>query len=367
MKKGILFSVVLLTLLFTGCSRKNEKTWDANQTSMLPGMFQEVDSGYLMCRDSGNGEYLYYADKETMEWVPLCGKPDCSHDRGTGNKNCNAYLQGSSYFGVYGDSIYFVTGGKENAYEIWKMGMDGTNHERVGELPMIEESQGGYMSLLCHRDSLFYIAIQSNKTGAAVMSQVRRYSLGDREVEIIDEIEGEVNVLPAYYPYEDKLYVERPENGQYNLYEYDLDNGKYRCIYENWKPAMSFQASGEGIFHVAYLDGIYYLDFKTGEDRCIHEFSEDETGTAYTDGEYFYYGNLSPFIYTFGTPIGEETVFVYDKEWNPVQELELPAGKRLYFQIATGDRVLFSERAIENLPEYILDRTKIGTDECKWE
>ena len=43
------------------------------------------------------------------------------------------------------------------------------------------------------------------------------------------------------------------------------------------------------------------------------------------------------------------------------------AGKRLYFQIATGDRVLFSERAIENLPEYILDRAKIGTDECKWE
>ena len=44
-----------------------------------PHPIVEVENGYYMLV----GYYLYYVDKETMEYTPLCNKPNCLHQEET--------------------------------------------------------------------------------------------------------------------------------------------------------------------------------------------------------------------------------------------------------------------------------------------
>ncbi len=47
------------------------------------------------------GYYLYYVDKETMEYTPLCNKPNCLHQKETDPMkvtNCNAMVRTGKLF-----------------------------------------------------------------------------------------------------------------------------------------------------------------------------------------------------------------------------------------------------------------------------
>src|SRR5699024_5721988 len=57
-----------------------------------PHPIVEVENGYYMLV----GYYLYYVDKETMEYTPLCNKPNCLHQEETDQMkvmDCNAMVR----------------------------------------------------------------------------------------------------------------------------------------------------------------------------------------------------------------------------------------------------------------------------------
>ena len=63
--------------------------------------------------------YLYYADKSDLtKWLPVCSKPNCTHD--LESPDCDANMSGSG-FQLYHDRIYFC-----DSYGFYKNGHSGT-------------------------------------------------------------------------------------------------------------------------------------------------------------------------------------------------------------------------------------------------
>ena len=62
----------------------------------------ETKEGYYV----GFNSQLWYADKTDLRnWIPVCSKPNCSHDES--NTSCNAYLGGSANFLIRDGRIFF--------------------------------------------------------------------------------------------------------------------------------------------------------------------------------------------------------------------------------------------------------------------
>jgi len=71
----------------------------------------ESESGYYLL----SGEYLYYADKETMRPVILCGRPNCRHNEETSEDTgplCHAFVHtgmASAYITFFDGALYVLS------------------------------------------------------------------------------------------------------------------------------------------------------------------------------------------------------------------------------------------------------------------
>ena len=73
---------------------------------------------------------LYCIDVSTGEAMPLCGKPECSHD----SVSCNAYIDSDGRgLVVYGEKLYWISNFSPAMY-LWCSDLDGGNRQKVMEL-----------------------------------------------------------------------------------------------------------------------------------------------------------------------------------------------------------------------------------------
>ena len=73
---------------------------------------------------------MYFTDKKYSDWMQLCGRPECSHR----TYDCNAYIgedPGGSEIWLYGDHFYFFLSNEDEEPELWRMKLDGTEHEKL--------------------------------------------------------------------------------------------------------------------------------------------------------------------------------------------------------------------------------------------
>lgn len=95
-------------------------------------IMETEDSYYCVLRDPSdeqNGSIIWFSDKQYKDWLPLCGRPDCRHR----TPDCNAYLEvGTMSIWLFGDHIYYAGGGDIGRLpQVWRMKLDGTEHELV--------------------------------------------------------------------------------------------------------------------------------------------------------------------------------------------------------------------------------------------
>ena len=148
MKKGKFYLFVTAFLItLSGCGKENlpntyiegsdfqymrQGSWD-----WAPKM-QKGEKGYYFRQD----EFVYYLDEGTGEFLPLCAKADCLHDRETDparRKSCNAYMhfaefssdfsQGMMYYDRY---LYCLTDKGFNEETIlYRLSEDGAKKEQI--------------------------------------------------------------------------------------------------------------------------------------------------------------------------------------------------------------------------------------------
>ena len=131
----IVACLCLAALLLAGCSKKENgvgqmgsEVWE-EMPKLTYGVL-ETDPLEVLSWDSGRCEatsrnrraetengyyldntYLYYADKKDLgNWLPVCGKPNCSHDSNPSqqNEDCDAFM-GNGDIIVKSDRIYFMS------------------------------------------------------------------------------------------------------------------------------------------------------------------------------------------------------------------------------------------------------------------
>ena len=96
---------------------------------------QMLDVGntiYYLC-EGERMQLVYFTDKTNRGWMPLCGRPDCMHKY----PDCCAYIDGggdSFKIWAYGEHIYYIVLKSaliDTAPELWRMRLDGTEHEKL--------------------------------------------------------------------------------------------------------------------------------------------------------------------------------------------------------------------------------------------
>ena len=119
--------------------------------------FLSVGSGNTLIAETENSIYfiqdawkqrhymIWFSDKETHDWMPLCGRPNCRHN----DADCNAWFEGDPRGSIwlYGDHIYYIEDNSiDMTYsteydmypELWRMKLDGTDHERLLKIDLSE-------------------------------------------------------------------------------------------------------------------------------------------------------------------------------------------------------------------------------------
>lgn len=98
-----------------------------NSTAWYP-LCSTEDSIYSFLYQDGPepNHFLSYTDKATGITLPLCGKPECTHD----NMNCNAWVEDNAYgLRLYDGKLMWV-----DDKQVKRMDPDGTNRETVTDL-----------------------------------------------------------------------------------------------------------------------------------------------------------------------------------------------------------------------------------------
>ncbi len=121
MKKRIAALILVLAALLTlgACQKGPKEQGEAfnpetdyahlDEAGCFGSYVAEAPAGYYFI----SGYYLYYADRETMEAIPLCNKPDCKHHEETDDSKvyeCNAFLGLVPYVQYYEGALYAVEG-----------------------------------------------------------------------------------------------------------------------------------------------------------------------------------------------------------------------------------------------------------------
>lgn len=105
MKQNVFAFILLTVFCLTGCAAMEKQYYIQNKGTAYYDMSYNVYENGLIYQE--NYDKAYFLDYETMSSVPLCNKPNCTHN----NASCisNLCLSSSAMTFVYQDYIYWFT------------------------------------------------------------------------------------------------------------------------------------------------------------------------------------------------------------------------------------------------------------------
>lgn len=222
MKKSMSVCVLLsmLLVLLTGCqSRGPEQNLgdtyvpesDNQYYFYLSGIhgypMAESEEAYYFLHD----QYLYSKDKKTGKCIPLCNKPDCTHNEqamnSDGSSNCNAFFSNILSLAYYQGNLYIFS----TDQAIYEMDASGSTRK---ELLHLEENASCAM---VHRGYLYlsftdFLSSPEEYREEAIKDmgyRIERYRLDrwDGKPEIVYEKKGEYGQINTLFAYGNRVYI----------------------------------------------------------------------------------------------------------------------------------------------------------------
>ena len=242
--KRIKICILLISLLLAGCSSFNSYPTDdeyhfetdSQYTFCNQGKerkFAQSEDGYYFALTLQGNHFLFFTDKETMETVPVCNKPNCLHYAEASSEKrslCNAYFNGIYYM----TSVFYNNGklyvpsrdGQSQTTILYEFSLDGSARKELFHI----DSNGLYgTDLLFHRGYCYaMVNYYDEKQNPYV--KLLRYSLDNpgREPEILLE-QGEEKgsyeralLFSDLSAYGNHLYFSGNENGVRQFFAMDL-------------------------------------------------------------------------------------------------------------------------------------------------
>lgn len=334
-------------LILAGCSCTNtypaDNVYHFETDAQIPlyscgteRSFAESEDGYYFVLTINGNHFLFFADKETMEILPLCGKPNCLHYEEPDfakRQLCNSF-----YYGIlYRTSIYYnngklyvpVGGGPQK--DIYEFSLDGSKRRQLFSL----SGTGTGTALLFHRGYCYEAVTEYDEEMHTVM-RIVRYSLDSprKEPECIFEREAEVAegeskgtiVLGDIKAFGNQLYFTINENGKTGFYFIDLTDPDFAA-----KPIFDqVEESTDARFQV----------FPSSNGLLAALNLLDEPQPEGMDGS-TYLANLPSVLYrsdlqgndvkkwkeTLYSPFTWDDRYVYKWPWRPCKQVDPPGNK----------------------------------------
>lgn len=286
----------LLMIMLASCSPKTEKTV-GNAPFFVNHHFDfvECDNVIYFVEEVGRASgqegttllsYRFAAlDIETCECMPLCFKPDCTHE----GKDCGAYVSADGVrLTLYNGRLYWIEGGLRNPI-LYSMNTDGSDRKREtavdAELYRLAYGMG---TAEIFDGTLYVCGIAENvKEGDIVRSAVVfRQPLNKEKGEIIRYSEEHVRVFgrimdgKLYFAESEEWPEEYDEEEGYDplstlLYSFDPASGVLTELYSRTDPVTAFDqlAASEGKVYLFGYGHAAVFDVSDGS-------AEELSGTA---------------------------------------------------------------------------------------
>ena len=223
-----------------------------------------------------DGYYIYYVDKETMEYTPLCNKPNCLHQEETDQTkvmDCNAMVRLNislhTSLNYYNQHLYIAAvellidenGMPETKYVMDKISLDG------GEREIVHEFENPVDTAIVHRGYIYYSSSFS-QIGSNEKTGVYRVPIEGGEEELLYSAENDNQI--SYL---------RIIGTNLSFTEYDEEQGDSVCWYNLVDGEVKKTSFGDGIDVVAdrVANGrVYY--------RTMKEYKDYNTWSTNLDG-----------------------------------------------------------------------------------
>ena len=258
-----------------------------------PHPIVEVENGYYMLV----GYYLYYVDKETMEYTPLCNKPNCLHQEETDQMkvlDCNAmfWVPRTMYstLNYYEGNLYIPTTemiGKENQlpetkYVMNRVSLDGETRE------IIHEFEKPVEMAIVHRGYIYY-----SSSAASLGSEsagIYRISVDGGTEETLYTAESNTSQLVYLQVINNELvFSEYQDENKNLLWKYDLANEEIEQItLGNEENIGRVKATSERIYYAVINEEDWHIESTKldGSDWKKEKFLSQKE-----DNDYYYFYN----------------------------------------------------------------------------
>lgn len=236
-----LMSVLILICICAGCKGTNDVQSDRIYSQCFSS-FCRMGEHVVYAEQKRNGQYLYYYDAETAQALPLCGKPECTHDIA----DCGAFIDNVAVgLGSTEDAIYWIEPGDNlEYYMLYRENPDGTKRKALRRLERINEDVLPIGMTLYDSENMYTCG---NKRGVSDGQEVIATALyvypkekGEKRV----LFEEQVAAAPAIQIFRNKLYLSlvkqevTEENGEirlssrFELRRYDLKSWEEEILFQ---------------------------------------------------------------------------------------------------------------------------------------
>ena len=364
--KKILAAVLLCIIFLVGCTKTTDSESLKKEIVPIEGFTNteynpETDNqyfwnGYGQATSVNDGYYLhdflflYYADKDKMDFQPVCSNPVCDHQ----NVDCDAYIDSAMYLQYYGGYLYYVLADEGKYLSVlYRKKLDGSVVEKVGELL---ESQV-IPTITIHRG---YAYFSTEEYGESVTFYRMKLEKSSKKEELFVYDKG---VYPEIYNlqgYGDGVFFDtgyyqdtKFNNPTYNIYYYDTNEAAVKLVKED---VGGVYTAAEGNLYYFKDGGIYKYDTSSSEESLFYAI--DEMVYLSYDGRYLYLNNMYS-IDLEQTPADEHKLYVVDLQGKYIDTIELTEYECLY-----GD----SDYLFQCMEEgyQFLDKKQIGTGKHEW-
>lgn len=259
-----------------------------------------AENGYYMWENSSTDRRLMYFDAASKSYIPLCNKPNCSHD----SESCNAFFNSNgegevdylrSYIQYYDGCVYVAGHDEEGYVYLYKAAPDGSACEKYMTLYKADlssaKAEGENVkefhspNICIHRGYVYFIIGHESRL------RLRRMKLGGDDVEIVFENAGSRPSLYRMQAYGDYLFF---QSGNFIDDDcVDIEAGIFALNVNTAKVQMVKKDAVSG-FTVA--DGSLYYTTASGINRYSLEKQEDTNvvdtgvrGDVAVHGEFIYF------------------------------------------------------------------------------
>lgn len=269
--RAICLLLLLIGILMTSCTAHQNNTETViptvggfSRTSCSTEVMTE--HGFIFIPDEFSGlNLLYYFDTSSGMCVPLCAKPNCSHD----DNSCNAYFGSSSSTHPSGYTLQLLNGylylwvNEPGRSSLWRCLPDGSNHEKVCTLQVTDAPSGGQVisSFIRENDCYVQVSYPQDARGSDV-DGLFRVSLPDGEARLItmsnDDTDWVEHRMYDVRYEEGTLYYRltefRPQEARSRVFAYDPETESSTLLYSSDRP-LSFVVMNDNLLIYEYQYG----------------------------------------------------------------------------------------------------------------